>query len=80
MDILQFIDRIINLTIFSDDYELRVQTDGTPLPKVRVLQIVLFLSNSKSKLLDVHNMHVNQIGQWVTHDITLLMPDLNGGK
>lgn len=69
-----------NLTIFPDDHEIRVQTDGTPLPTVRVLQLVLFLSNSRSKRLDVHNLHVNQIGQWVTHDITLLIPDSDAGK
>lgn len=61
------------------DYEIRLQTDGTKLPGPREVQLALFLGRS-SDFPDTCNMHLNQILQWVTHDMTLLPPDLQAGK
>jgi len=53
--------------------------DGMELPGARELHLKLFWP--KSFLIDppdIRNYHVNQIGQFVTHDISLMLPDYAG--
>lgn len=59
------------------DHEIRKQSSGKELPGPRELQLALFLSKSFD-LPDRKSYHVNQIGQWITHDISLMGADVSG--
>jgi len=49
------------------------------LPGARELQLGLFWSKSfLLDLPDIRNYHVNQIGQFVTHDISLMASNFAG--
>ncbi|XP_060850506.1 peroxidase-like isoform X2 [Rhopalosiphum padi] len=59
------------------NYSIRLQhKDGKELPGVRQLQLALFFPRTpESDTPDQRNYHVNQVGQYVTHDITLMSPN-----
>lgn len=48
------------------------------LPGPRELQLVLFLDRARD-YPDDYNFHINQLGQWIAHDITLMPPDFSKG-
>lgn len=63
------------------NFSIRVQfKDGKPLPRARKLQLGIFLIKTPpDDFPDIRNYHVNQVGQYVTHDISL-MPSNFAGK
>lgn len=60
---------------------MRVQfRDGKPLPSARTLQVGIFWMQTPSwDIPDINNYQVNQFGQYLAHDITL-MPSNFAGK
>ncbi|XP_025198953.1 peroxidase-like [Melanaphis sacchari] len=56
------------------NYSIRLQfRDGKELPGARRLQLALFKPRTPEfDIPDHRNYHINQIGQYVTHDITLM--------
>lgn len=63
--------------MFTDEYEIRLQSDGRKLPDARVLQLNIFLPKS-CDTDDCRNFHMGIFGQWVTHDITLMVDNFLG--
>lgn len=51
--------------------------DGSMLPSPRKIQLLLFLEKSRD-FPDCNNYHFSQVGQWLTHDMSLLPPDIGG--
>ncbi|VVC25641.1 Haem peroxidase,Haem peroxidase, animal type [Cinara cedri] len=71
--------RLLEAAYADGAYEFRRQLDGTKLPGPRELQLALFLYRSRDTP-DIYNIHVSQFGQWITHDMSLLLPDISGPK
>lgn len=65
------------IIIIIGDHTIRLQSDGSVLPGPRELQLALFL-NKAQDANDSRNFHINEVGQWLAHDITLMSPDLSG--
>lgn len=61
---------------FTGIYRFRQQTNGTPLPGARKINIELFLNNQWSDY-DELNVLLMQWGQFLAHDISLLRPDVS---
>lgn len=63
-----------------DNYSIRVQfRDGKPLPRARKLQLGIFwLKTPPNDCRDSRNYHINQVGQYVTHGITLMSSNFSG--
>lgn len=63
------------------NFSMRVQfRDGKPLPNARTLQVEIFwMKTPLNDTPDIRNYHINQVGQYVTHDISL-MPSNFAGK
>ncbi|XP_026823507.1 chorion peroxidase-like isoform X2 [Rhopalosiphum maidis] len=59
------------------NYSIRLQhRDGKELPGARQLQLALFFPRTpESDCPDKRNYHVYQVGQYITHDITLMQPN-----
>ncbi|KAE9538939.1 hypothetical protein AGLY_005521 [Aphis glycines] len=56
------------------NFSMRVQfRDGKPLPSARKLQVGIFrIQTFPIDIPDIRNYHINQVGQYVTHDISLM--------
>ncbi|XP_050059188.1 peroxidase-like isoform X3 [Aphis gossypii] len=56
------------------NFSMRVQfRDGKPLPSARTLQVGIFWMQTPSwDIPDINNYQVNQFGQYLAHDITLM--------
>jgi len=66
--------------MFTDNYTFRVQhKDGKELPGARELQLGLFWPRIPIEdAPDIRNYHANQVGQFVTHDISLMPANFAG--
>ncbi|XP_025194656.1 peroxidase-like isoform X2 [Melanaphis sacchari] len=67
--------RLINANFSDGYYKLRVQTNGSPLPWPRVLDIDIFL-NREIFRVDENNVLLLPFGQLLAHDISSLPNDL----
>lgn len=67
----------LNLIHFSDEHKVRVQSNGQKLPEPRVLQLNIFLPESRN-ISDFRNLNVMQVGQWATHDMSVMRGDFSG--
>lgn len=65
--------------MLTGDSKFRLQADGTLLPECRDLQWTIFLKRS-FEIPDFRNYHVNQMLQFIAHDITHMVPDDRLGK
>lgn len=66
--------------MFTDNYTLRVQhKDGKELPGARKLQLELFWPRIPLvDVPDIRNYHANQVGQFITHDISFMPSNFRG--
>lgn len=70
------ISNLVVIIIFAGIYLFRQQTNGTPLPGARKINVDLFL-NSQWYDYNEFNVLLMQWGQFLAHDISLLRPDVS---
>lgn len=61
----------------TDDHTVRLQSDGSALPEPRQVTLAVFMLKAFD-VPDIRNFHLNQVGQWVTHDTTFMLPESSG--
>lgn len=70
---------LVTRIIFLGYYQIRVQTDGSPLPNARLLNLELFLTR-ETYHVDENNILLMSFAQLIAHDISGLFNDVPENK
>jgi len=63
--------------MLTDDHKIRKQSNGNELPGPRELQLGIFLPRS-ADIDGYYNFNAMQMGQWLAHDVSLMLADTSG--